>query len=557
MKSLILTASLAALSSVNAITWTSGHEQAIEKSTLALAKTLPAQTVIIGRTGLPDTRVAIVVSKEGHLLSPYLRSIDGEDAPYLLYKPDGSRLKLTTIVERPKRFVALLKLEEKDPTLSPVNIARVVDHTVAVPTCAPIASLGEPTGLYVEHLEFPPPDDATIFRLDSIFHTPGSAVLDLSGNLIGFTLKPRSNNTPALMLTKLIGEIPELDSILPDLSEPDLPNLPHAPEISTEDIKELTDSPLREARERFVQSTHPSPKPCVLIFNEGSQATHSAIGTIVRQDGLILTKASELGPDLRVRFGGKNFTGVLLATDETTDLALVGIDATGLPVVKWTDELPQPGTTLVAPILLQENTEDMVSEPTSYLGTFSHLLAEKTPTVQASSQITDLGFVTEQMNSEVIIAAIKSDTPAFESGLSPGDVITSLNDTPIRRRNDLTNFLDDRKVGDEVTVKIGHGEESKKFKVKLVAPLIIPPTTGIDIKAGIPMIPSVRRGPFPDVLAHTVPLNAWDCGSPIFDLKGRALGLNIAAVSPTRTLALQPQDVRDALTRLMAETRPF
>jgi hypothetical protein len=69
MKSLILTASLAALSSVNAITWTSGHEQAIEKSTLALAKTLPAQTVIIGRTGLPDTRVAIVVSKEGHLLS--------------------------------------------------------------------------------------------------------------------------------------------------------------------------------------------------------------------------------------------------------------------------------------------------------------------------------------------------------------------------------------------------------------------------------------------------------------------------------------------------------
>ena len=71
------------------------------------------------------------------------------------------------------------------------------------------------------------------------------------------------------------------------------------------------------------------------------------------------------------------------------------------------------------------------------------------------------------------------------------------------------------------------------------------------------MIPSVRRGPFPDVLAHTVPLNAWDCGSPIFDLTGRALGLNIAAVSPTRTLALQPQDVRDALTRLMAETRPF
>ena len=557
MKSLILTATLAALSSAGALTWTTAHEQAVEKSTLELAKQLPAQTAIIGRTGLPDTRVAVVVSEDGHLLSPYLRSIDGEDAPYLLYKPDGSRIKLTTIVERPKRFVALLKLEEKDPSLSPVRISEVIDHTVAVPTCSPIASLGEPAGIYVEHLEFPPPEDATIFRLDSIFHGPGSPVLDLSGSLLGFTLKPRASNTPALMISKLIGEIPELDSILSDLSESNLPDLPLTPEISNEEIKELTDSPLRESRERFVQGTHPSPKPCVLIFNEGAQATHSIIGTIVRQDGLILTKASELGPDLRVRYGGKNYPGVLLATDEKTDLALVAIEATGLPFVTWTDKIPQPGTTLAAPILLQEASEDMVSEPTSYTGTFTHLLAEKTPAVQASSQVTSLGLITEQIDSGVTIAAIKPETPAFESGLSPGDIITKLNDAEIKRRPDLTRFLNNRKVGDEITMTVKRGDEEMEFKVSLVSPKIIPPATGIDIKGGIPMIHSVRRGPFPDVLAHTVPINAWDCGSPLFDLKGRALGLNIAAVSATRTLALLPQDVRDALTRLMAETRPF
>lgn len=557
MKSIIFIAFLAVFSSVGAVTWTSEHEQAIEKSTLALGKNLPSQTAIIGRTGRPETRVGVVISNEGHLLAPYLRSIDGEDTPYLLYRKDGSRLKLTTIVERPKRFVALLKIEDQDLQKTPVRISNVVDHTVAIPTCAPIASLGEPAGIYVEHLEFPPPEDATVFRLDSIFHNPGTPVLDLSGSLVGITLKPRDSNTPALMLSKLIGEIAELDSILPDVTESDLPNLPLAPEATSEEIKELTESPLCSARERYIQSTHPSPKPCVIIFNEGSQATHSVIGTIVRQDGLILTKASELGSNLRVRYGGRNYPGVLLSTDEETDLALVGIEASGLPVVRWTDSVPQPGATLASPILLQETTEDMVSEPTSYAGIYSHVLAKNTPSIQASSRVTSLGIVTEQLSSNVTIASIKSETPAFESGLSPGDVIKSLNDRPVNRRADLTSLLDDRKVGDKVTVKIERGGERMDFEVELISPVIIPPATGIDIQKGIPMIPSVRRGPFPNVMVHTTPLNAWDCGSPVFDLKGRALGLNIAAVSANRTVALLPKDVREALTRLMAETRSF
>lgn len=557
MKTLLFITSLAAVSLAGAVTWTADHEQAIEKNTIALGKNLPNQTAIIGRTGLPDTRVAVVISEDGHLLAPYLRSIDGEDAPYLLYQSDGSRVKLTTVVERPKRFVALLKIDDQQIKKSPVRISKIIDHTVAIPTCAPIASLGEPAGIYVEHLEFPPPEDATVFRLDSIFHNPGTPVLDLSGSLVGVTLKPRDSNTPALMLSKLMGEIAELDSILPDITESDLPDLPLAPEATREEIKELTESPLCSARERFLQSTHPSPKPCVIIFNEGSQATHSVIGTIVRQDGLILTKASELGPDLRVRFGGRNYPAVLLSTDEQTDLALIGIEATGLPVVRWTDTIPQPGMTVAAPILLQETTEDMVSEPTSYAGTFSHVLAANAPSIQASSRVTSLGIVTEQLDSKVTIASIKSETPAFESGLSPGDIIKTLNQTPINRRTDLTAFLDDRKVGDKVTVGVERGGENMNFEVALVSPLIIPPATGIDIQKGIPMIPSVRRGPFPDVIVHTIPLNAWDCGSPLFDLKGRALGLNIAAVSPNRTVALLPADVREALTRLMSETRPF
>ncbi len=556
MKTLLISLALTLSSLAAPITWSEQEEAAIEKSTLAFANKLPLQTVIIGRTGLTTTRVATVVSEEGHLLSPFLPSIDGEDAPYLLYKPDGSRLTLTTIVEKPKRFIALLKLEEKDESLLPSRISKVVDHSVIIPTCAPIASLGETPGIYVEHLEFAPPEKATALRLDSVFHAPGTPVFDLSGSLIAVTLNPRASNTPALFITKILEEIPEIDAILPDLTDSSLPSLPKAPEADAEEAREITSSPLTEARERFIQGTHPSPLPCALIFNEGAQSTHSIIGTIVRQDGMILTKASDLGPDLRVRVGGKNYRGIILATDEATDLALVGIDATGLPVVKWSDELPKPGTTLASPILLQEASEDMVIDASSYAGTFTQLLKAKTPTVHATSQVTGLGLVTEQKDNGISIAAIQKDTPAFESGLSPGDLIESIDGQKITRRSELTDLLDSHRVGDEVSVTVKRPPSSQEFKVKLVAPLLIPAATGIEIPY-IPMIPSVRRGPFPDVLVHTTPLNAWDCGSPIFDLQGRALGLNIAAVSPTRTLALRPADLREALARLLAETRAF
>lgn len=556
MKALLLALTLTTSLPAQTAPWTKSHEADLEKATVTFAARLPKQTAIIGRTGILDTRVAVFINQDGHLLAPFIPSIDGEDAPYLLYQADGTRLPLTTVAENPKRFVALLKLDNPPPDLLPVRVAKVIDHTVILPTLAPISAIGEPVSFFVDHLEFPPVDDAKAIRLDATFSPLGTPVFDLSGALVAITLKPRESNTPALMISSIIAELPELAQVIADETISDLPRLPQAVELTREEMKETTISPITRTRQQFLQETHPSPLPCVLISNKDSQATHSVIGTIVRSDGLIITKASELGPNLDVRFNGKNYPAVLLSTDEASDLALVGIDEKNMPVVHWATEEVQPGATLTAPILLQESTPDMVSEPSCDSGVYSHILKAGTPTVHDTSQVTSLGLTTEQLDSGITIAAIKSETPAFEAGLSPGDLIESINADPIKSRANLTAFLNSREVGETVTIKIKRAGESKEFAVELISPNLMPPTTGITMSS-IPMIPSVRRAPFPDVIVHTIPLNAWDCGSPLFDPAGRALGLNIAAISATRTIALQPTEVRAALERLLAKTRAF
>ena len=121
----------------------------------------------------------------------------------------------------------------------------------------------------------------------------------------------------------------------------------------------------------------------------------------------------------------------------------------------------------------------------------------------------------------------------------------------------MTEFLNRCEVGEKVTAEIARGGSTSSHEIKLISPLMIPPATGINLAENLSMVPSIRRAPFPEVIVHSTPINAWDCGSPVFDINGNALGINIAAVSPARTIALKPKEIRAAIDRLLAKTRAF
>ena len=67
-----------------------------------------------------------------------------------------------------------------------------------------------------------------------------------------------------------------------------------------------------------------------------------AFGTVVGDDGLVLTKASELRGTIRcVLSDERELEATVIGIDEDTDLALLKIEASELPTISWNEE-PTP-----------------------------------------------------------------------------------------------------------------------------------------------------------------------------------------------------------------------
>ena len=569
MKSLLISLCLLATASADFLipAWTDKEEGILQSRATELSPQLQKHCVMIGRLGLSEIRPAVFISENGDLLAPYLQPIDGDDeAPYLLYFPDGSRRAIETIAEKSERGIALLRSplpEGYSPAPLAPDQSFINSHWFLLPSTAPIPKLGEPIAFASDHL-FPRPEpDSVSFLLESEMARPGTPVFDLAGRLLAVTNPSQKEQGHTLLISRLAADITELREVLPQATAANLPRLPLSPQLEKEEgeknkKKEAPESPLAKARENYTLSLLPNEQPYALIFNDEKAITHSISAVIIRSDGLLLTKASELGPSLTVRYAGQTYPAALLATDEASDLALVGISASDLPVIQWAslDSLTSGGT-VISPILLQPTSSEMVASDAAALGIYSHLVKDTTPSLHAASEVTSLGIVTEQSSDEVRVASIDLNSPAADSSIEIGDHITALGDEKITGRSSLAHLLSQKRVGQEVTLTVQRGEATQSIKLTLSRPRLTPPPTGLRIDRNFALVPSVRRFGFEQALVHSLPLNAWDCGTPLYDLSGNAIGLNISASSVHRSLALPPSVIEAAVQRMLSSSDPF
>ncbi|MFM8697165.1 MAG: S1C family serine protease, partial [Phycisphaerales bacterium] len=275
--------------------------------------------------------------------------------------------------------------------------------------------------------------------------------------------------------------------------------------------------------------------------------------TVVDADGHAVTKRSQLPkPDADGWLRAEDRTGAsrrarIVGTDGPLDLALLEVEGSPLPAIPWDlGAKVVPGQVILTPrfgptgpalgfaaIERRESERDWRSGP--YLGVRTE------PVARADAR--EAG-----VESAVRVLEVVPDAPASQSGIKVGDLLVSLDGQPLSGREGLRRRIFDRAVGDRVRIDVLRDGTRLEVEATLATRTS---EGGASVQRGNTVTPisAVSTG-FGDVIAHDAIVWPEQCGGPIVDLDGRALGLNIARYDRTATHALDPVRVEASVRRM-------
>jgi serine protease Do len=282
------------------------------------------------------------------------------------------------------------------------------------------------------------------------------------------------------------------------------------------------------------------------------QEKETALGTIVRADGYIVTKASELkAPILCKLKSGKEYSAKLVGVEMKNDLALLKVEAQGLTPIQWVNSKSATAGSWLASAGAESDPVaiGVVSVATRTLSPQDLAMSYRTPPPPNSGY---LGIGIEPIMGGAKISHVEEKSPAARAGIKAGDIVLTVAGSRVPDPEQLVKLIQAFKPGDQVLMRIKRGEEELEFKAKLDRR----PDRGrfdrADFQNSLGSQLSKRRGGFPTVLQHDTVLRPVDCGGPIVDLDGKAVGLNIARAGRVESYALPSELVQSLLPDLIA-----
>ena len=273
-------------------------------------------------------------------------------------------------------------------------------------------------------------------------------------------------------------------------------------------VEVLDSDPLAEVMAALRRIADDLPTIAVDVLVDGKPRV---LGTIVGSDGRILTKASELGKAVSCRLAdGRVFPARVQKVFQEHDLALLKIDAAGLPEARWsTEESIAPGALIAA----------LVPGKPALTGVVS-LAARARPVANGG-----LGVSVQDGDGGLEVHR----EYGFDVPLRKGDVVVHVEDraTP---DSDAYHALFEPKsgaaiayAGDTVRVGVRRGRDTLEFRFAL------PPSNFWDYR---PRNASRRWWGFPSVFSTDIRLTPKQCGGPVIDKSGRVVGITIACLPP-------------------------
>lgn len=268
-------------------------------------------------------------------------------------------------------------------------------------------------------------------------------------------------------------------------------------------------------------------------------------GVVVSPEGHVLAKASEvssLGKPAITIDRTKYENAVILATDPAWDVALMKVEAQGLTPVVYapTSEVPQ-GTWVVA------NGATTRTARRAMAG----IISAKSREIPASGGAA-LGVVLKADSKKLVIDEVSEKSGAKEAGLMKGDVITTIDDKPVKKIEDIAAALKDRKAGTIARIGYTRGKEQRSADVRLAAKseMFSEMMSRNDMMSGDF---SKRRSGFPRIIQHDILGSSTTVGGPLLDLEGRCLGMNIARANRSESYAIPVEELKEIAERLIKQ----
>lgn len=286
----------------------------------------------------------------------------------------------------------------------------------------------------------------------------------------------------------------------------------------------------------FNEAIGESWKSTVRLTSGGQQV---ALGAVVSSDGWIISKASELpsSGDVTCRlFDGKDYEGKVVTQVAELDLALIRINQTQLVPITWDQTaVPERGRWLAT-------TDVRAGVPTAV-----GVVSAGALSISKSNAV--LGVHLDDAPEGAAITLVLPGSGAQIAGLQRNDCICNVNGQDIRGRDAFLTAVRGG-MGGQI-LKLDVIRDGRKFSTEgrlmdLSQELL--DETEMGVNGSI----SARSTGFARVFQHDTVLSPNQCGGPLVNLDGKAVGINIARAGRVSSYAL-PADVVQPLVEGLIE----
>lgn len=270
----------------------------------------------------------------------------------------------------------------------------------------------------------------------------------------------------------------------------------------------------------------------------------SALGTIVSSEGYILTKASEIeGGAISVKTSdGRHLDGKLVSVSDDFDLALVKVEGTGLTPIDWTS-----------------SAEAIVGNWVAVPGANKEAVA--VGVISTGAWVPRTGFLGVRLAQGVPnakISEVLAGGAAEKAGMKANDVVVKIGKTDIATGDALIETLQTYQRDDTVAITLLR--DGKTVTLNAILGKRMPEPTAPknklsrgDRQNNMGSELSSRRTSIPCFLQTDAVIKPVDCGGPLVDVDGRAIGMTLCRAGRTESWALPTESVKSLTAMMLTE----